>query len=70
MPITVGDEVQTIRFWRSLLERGVYVNPVTYPAVTKGRSMLRVSCMATHTPEQIDYALDQFAAVGQEHGII
>ena len=70
VPVTVGDEVQTIRFWRSLLERGVYVNPVTYPAVTKGRSMLRVSCMATHTPAQIDYALEQFAAVGQEHGII
>ena len=70
MPVTVGDEVQTIRFWRSLLDRGVYVNPVTYPAVTKGRSVLRVSCMATHTPEQIDFALEQFQAVGREHGVI
>ena len=70
IPVSVGDEVPTIRFWSSLLDRGVYVNPVTYPAVAKGRSMLRVSCMASHTPEQIDFALEQFQAAGREHGIL
>ncbi len=70
IPVIVGEEVETIRFWRSLLDHGVYVNPVLYPAVTKGRAMLRASCMATHTPEQIDFALEQFQTVGRQYGII
>ena len=69
-PIAVGDEVETVRVWHALLEHGVYTNPVVYPAAAKGRAMLRISCMATQTPEQIDYALEQFELVGKARGLI
>ena len=49
-----------MRVWHALLEHGVYTNPVVFPAAAKGRALLRISCMATQTPEQIDYALEQF----------
>jgi len=70
VPLVVGDELETVRFWRSLLDQGVYTNPVVYPAAIKGRAMLRTSCMATHTPEQIDRALDQFKIVGKAYALI
>jgi 8-amino-7-oxononanoate synthase len=70
VPVNIGNEYRTVKFWKLLLEKGVYTNPVFYPAVPKGKALLRTSCMATHTPEQIGQALEQFRTVGREHGVI
>jgi len=70
VPVNVGDEYGTVMFWKSLLENGVYTNPVLYPAVPMGKAMLRTSCMATHTPEQIEQALERFRTVGRRQGIL
>ena len=40
------------------------------PAVEPGNALLRVSLMATHTFAQIDAALEKFAKVGRETGVI
>jgi len=48
----------------------VFVNPVVSPAVPPGRELLRTSCMATHTEEQLDKVLDAFARVGKKLGVI
>jgi 7-keto-8-aminopelargonate synthetase-like enzyme len=39
--------------WRLAFEAGVYTNAVTYPAVPRGRGVLRMTLMATHTEEQL-----------------
>jgi 8-amino-7-oxononanoate synthase len=70
VPVNVGDEYHTVMFWKLLLENGVYTNPVIYPAVPMGKAMLRTSCMATHTPEQIEQALEQFRTVGRKQGLV
>lgn len=70
VPINVGDEYSTVTFWKMLLDHGVYTNPVIYPAVPIGKAMLRTSCMATHTPEQIEQALEQFRTVGRQQGLV
>jgi 8-amino-7-oxononanoate synthase len=70
VPVNVGDEYHTVMFWKSLLEEGVYTNPVIYPAVPMGKAMLRTSCMATHTPQQIEQALERFRTVGRKQGLI
>jgi len=70
VPINVGDEYATVTFSRHLLEEGVYVNPVTYPAVPMREALLRTSCMATHTSDQIEQALEKFATVGKKQGLI
>ncbi len=70
VPINVGDEYSTVMFWKSLLEDGVYTNPVVYPAVPMGKAMLRTSCMATHTPQQIEQALERFRTVGRRQGLV
>jgi 7-keto-8-aminopelargonate synthetase-like enzyme len=68
--VQLGDEYTTVVFWRELLENGVYTNPVIYPAVNMKEGILRTSCMATHTEEQIAQALEVFRDVGRKQGHI
>jgi 8-amino-7-oxononanoate synthase len=70
IPVNIGDEVATVTFWRDLLELGVYTNPVIFPAVAMGKAILRTSCMATHTDEQIEFVLEQFQTLGRKHGLL
>ena len=66
----VLDEVETaVAFWNRLLDLGVYVNLSLPPATPDQHPLLRTSVMATHTPEQIDRAVEIFAAVAGEMGI-
>ena len=57
IPIFVGEDINTFKYSAMLLESGVYVNPVVHPAVEKNQAILRFSLMATHTKEQIDFAV-------------
>jgi 7-keto-8-aminopelargonate synthetase-like enzyme len=70
VPVNVGDEYSTVTFWKALMEAGVYTNPSVYPAVNMREAILRTSCMATHTPEQIEQALETFRTVGRKYGLI
>ena len=68
--IIIGDDMRTVMAWWRLIDAGVYVNVVLAPGTPVGRQLLRTSYMATHTDEQLDRALDAFARVGKELGII
>jgi len=70
IPVVISDMMTSLRFWRDLLEAGVFVNPVVPPAVPRGQSLMRTSYMATHTNDDLDYILDAFRHVGIKHGII
>ena len=59
-----------VGFWKELLAKGVYTNAVIMPAVPRGASILRTSCMATHSEEQIKTAVGLMAELGRQHGII
>jgi len=41
LPLLIGDDYKTIQYWRALLDAGVYVNPVMYPAVEEGHAVRR-----------------------------
>ncbi len=56
---------EAIAFWNGLQELGIYVNMILPPAAPDGRSLLRCSVSAAHTPEQIDRICQSFAAVKQ-----
>lgn len=70
VPVLIGPLETTFVFWRKLYDAGVFTNPVVPPAVPPSQCRLRTSVMATHTPEQIDHALDAFAKIGRELGVI
>jgi 8-amino-7-oxononanoate synthase len=61
IPILIGDLGVMLMQWRMLFDAGVFTNPVIPPAVPHDSCRLRISMMATHTNEQIDYVLDLFA---------
>lgn len=68
IPIAVASQAQNFIFWRKLTDAGLFVSPVTKPAVE--RDAVRAVFMATHTDEQVDRALEIFQRCGREVGII
>jgi len=56
IPVLIGDLERMLVFWKELFDAGVFTNPVTPPAVPENSCRLRISCMATHTDEHIDFA--------------
>jgi 8-amino-7-oxononanoate synthase len=61
IPVHTGELYATGVQWRALFDAGVFTNPVIPPAVPHHSCRLRISMMATHTNEQIDFVLDIFA---------
>jgi len=67
IPVITEENQRTFVITRKLLDEGVYVNPVVSPAVKPGHCLLRTSYTATHTREQLDYALNAFEKVFREN---
>ncbi len=70
IPVLIGPLEKTFLFWRKLFDAGVFTNPVVPPAVPPDQCRLRTSLMATHTPAQLDFALDTLDKLGKELGVI
>jgi 7-keto-8-aminopelargonate synthetase-like enzyme len=70
IPIFVGGLEHTFRFWKALLDNGIFTNPVIPPAVPEGTCRIRTSLMASHTEELIDEALEKFQTAGKQVGLI
>jgi 8-amino-7-oxononanoate synthase len=70
VPVQVGELEQMFVFWKQLFDAGVFTNPVTPPAVPENACRLRISLMATHTDDQIDFVLDAFATIGRRMAVI
>ena len=70
IPVLVGENEMTFRFWKALFDKGVFVNCAVSPAVPPGHSLLRTSVMATHEISQLDQALEVFEEVGKGLGLI
>ena len=70
IPLVIGDDETVFQFAHKLYEQGVFATPVVRPAVREGGALIRTSYMATHTDEDLDYALDTLETLGKEFGII
>lgn len=70
IPILIGEDLDTFRFWRLLTDEGLFTNPIVSPAVAKGQALIRTSYTATHTDEQLDRVLEVFERVGKKTGVI
>lgn len=70
IPIIIGDDMTTFRFWQELWKNRIFANPVISPAVPPGMSLIRTSYMATHTDEEMDYVLETFRKIGKSLGVI
>ena len=66
VPIMLGDARLAANMADRLLEKGIYVIGFSFPVVPKGQARIRVQISAAHTIEDLDYAVEQFAAVKAE----
>jgi 8-amino-7-oxononanoate synthase len=69
VPILTGDEGRTIALWQELLAQGLYVNVIVPPGCPKDQCVLRASCSAAHTANQIDRAIAILARAGAGLGV-
>lgn len=70
VPVIVGDEDKLARLHRAILERGVYTNIVTYPAVRRKECRLRLCVMASLSREDMNVALGALERAGEQCGVI
>ncbi|EIQ3759440.1 glycine C-acetyltransferase [Staphylococcus pseudintermedius] len=69
-PVIIGDEKKTQQFSKRLMEEGIYVKSIVFPTVPRGTGRVRNMPTAVHTTEMLDQALEVYARVGKELGII
>jgi len=70
VPVVIGEDLLTFKFWRLLFDNGVFVNAVISPAVPQGMQLLRLSFMATHEDKHLDIVIEKFEKVGKELALI
>jgi glycine C-acetyltransferase len=70
VPVMLYDAPLAQQFAAKLLEEGVYVIGFFFPVVPKGQARIRTQMSAAHTKEDIDFAIEAFAKVGRELGVI
>ncbi len=70
IPVMLGDARLAGQMADRLLAHGIYVIGFSYPVVPHGKARIRTQMSAGHDREHLDRAIDAFAAVGRELGVI
>jgi 8-amino-7-oxononanoate synthase len=68
VPLLLGDEWRAYRWARRLLDDGIFVSAVTYPAVSPGQARLRLCATAAHQPEHFERLFDGLAECARQEG--
>jgi glycine C-acetyltransferase len=69
-PVIVGDGALAMALSDRLFESGVFAQGIAFPTVARDKARVRTIVTATHTRDELQFALDAFARVGRELGII
>jgi glycine C-acetyltransferase len=69
MPVLVHNDAKVFQVAEKVQDRGLFLQPVTYPAVPKHKSRLRISVSAAHTEAELERAVGVIAGVLREEGI-
>jgi len=68
-PVIAGDGALAMKLSDRLFEEGVFAQGIAFPTVARDAARVRTIVTATHTREELQFALDAFARVGRELGI-
>jgi len=66
IPVMLYDAKPAVALAQKLLEKGVYVIAFSYPVVPKGKARIRTQMSAAHTREELERAVEAFAAARRE----
>ena len=59
IPLYVRDTDKTFEVTKLAFDEGVFINPVIPPACAPQDTLVRFALMATHTKEQVDFAIEK-----------
>src|SRR5206468_1807088 len=69
-PVLVGDGALAMKLSDRLFEEGVFAQGIAFPTVARDKARVRTIVTATHTRDELQFALDVFAKIGRELGIL
>ena len=69
-PVIVGDGALAMTLSDRLFDAGVFAQGIAFPTVAVGKARVRTIVTATHTRDELQFALDAFASVGRALGIV
>jgi glycine C-acetyltransferase len=69
-PVIAGDSAKANMLSDRLFAEGVFAQAIGYPTVARDKARVRTIVTATHTRDDLQYALDAFERVGGEIGLI
>lgn len=69
-PVIVGEEALAMKLSDSLFAKGVFAQGIAFPTVPRDKARVRTIVTATHTRDELQFALNVFATVGRDLGII
>lgn len=69
-PVMIGDAAKASQLSRELFEASIYAQSISFPTVARGKARIRAMISAVHEREDLDFAVEQFAAVGRRLGIV
>jgi len=70
IPLMLYDAPLAGKFAEEMLKRGVYVIGFSFPVVPQGRARIRTQMSCAHTKEHLDKAINAFAEVGKQLGVL
>jgi len=65
-PVIAGEGVLAMKLSDRLFEEGVFAQGIAFPTVARDAARVRTIVTATHTRDELQFALDTFARVGRE----
>jgi len=68
-PVIAGDGGLAMKLSDRLFEEGVFAQGIAFPTVARDAARVRTIVTATHTRDELQFALDVFARVGRQLGI-
>src|SRR6185436_11685736 len=68
-PVIAGEGVLAMKLSDRLFEEGVFAQGIAFPTVARDAARVRTIVTATHTRDELQFALDVFARVGRQLGI-
>jgi glycine C-acetyltransferase len=69
-PVVTGDGALAMKLSDRLFQEGVFAQGIAFPTVAKGKARVRTIVTATHTRDDLQFALDTFGKVGKELGLV
>ena len=69
-PVIVGDGARAMALSDRLFEKGVFAQGIGFPTVPQGKARVRTIVTATHTRDELQFALDAFKSAGAELGVV